>query len=226
MPHRLPVRRVVAWLDRFRHPDRQPIPVAVATPRTEGGGDGPAVLPPRALPVAVKSTGTPPAPSTPMTPGMAPPSAPTPLDPDPGDPALEPLAPHHALGLRMAGAQRWGWAQRALELAAREAPGGPATADLASVREARRQLRVLRKWPRDVPAQLALGRCYFELGLGAEAETLFRRVLGHCQVKPFGHRRRSENGERSAYRRPNLACTSASDGQNWLGVGRFRSVKT
>jgi len=177
VPHRLPVRRVVAWLDRFRHPDRQPIPVAVATPRTEGGGDGPAVLPPRALPVAVKSTGTPPAPSTPMTPGMAPPSAPTPVDPDPGDPALEPLAPHHALGLRMAGAQRWGWAQRALELAAREAPGGPATADLASVREARRQLRVLRKWPRDVPAQLALGRCYFELGLGAEAETLFRRVL-------------------------------------------------
>ncbi len=50
-------------------------------------------------------------------------------------------------------------------------------ADLASVREARRQLRVLRKWPRGVPAHLALGRCYFELGLGAEAEALFRRVL-------------------------------------------------
>ena len=49
---------------------------------------------------------------------------------------------------------------------------------------------------------------------------------GHCQVKPFGRRRRSESGERSAHRRPDPACTSASDGQNWLGVGRFRSVKT
>jgi len=178
--HRLPVRRVVAWLDRFRHPDRQTSPVAVATSRTESGGDDPAVLPPCALPVGVQSAVTPPPPSTPMTPGTAPPGAPAPDAPDApdaADPAREPLAPHHALGLRMAEDQRWSWAQRELELATREAPGGPATADLASVREARRQLRVLRKWPRDVPAQLALGRCYFELGLGAEAETLFRRVL-------------------------------------------------
>ncbi len=49
---------------------------------------------------------------------------------------------------------------------------------------------------------------------------------GHCQVKPFGHRRRSESGERSAYRRPDLACTGASDGQHWLDVGRLHSVKT
>jgi transposase-like protein len=50
--------------------------------------------------------------------------------------------------------------------------------------------------------------------------------IRHCQVKPFGRRRRSESGERSAHRRPDPACTSASDGQNWLGVGRFRSAKT
>jgi len=52
------------------------------------------------------------------------------------------------------------------------------------------------------------------------------RAQGHCQVKPFGRRRQSESGERSAHTRPDPACTSASDGQNWPGVGRFRSVKT
>jgi len=66
-----------------------------------------------------------------------------------------------------------------------------------------------------------------------QSEALVRYVAavsgladGHCQVKPFGRRRRSERGERSVHRRPDPACTSASDGQNWLGVGRFRSVKT
>ncbi len=51
------------------------------------------------------------------------------------------------------------------------------------------------------------------------------RALGHCQVRPFGRRWRSESGERSAHRRPDPAFISASDGRNWLGVGRFRSVK-
>ncbi len=59
-----------------------------------------------------------------------------------------------------------------------------ALADLTSVREVRRQLRVLRKWPRDVPAHLALGRCYFELGLGADAEDTFHRVLALAPEEP------------------------------------------
>ena len=176
MPHHVPVRRVVAWLDRFRHPDRPISPVEVATSRTAGDA-GHAVIAPCALPEESHAAATSPASTTPMTPEIAPPGAPAPVEPDPGEPAPEPLAPHHAQGLRLAEAQRWNWAQRELELAVRAAPGGPAAADLASVREARRQLRVLRKWPRDVPAHLALGRCYFELGLGAAAEALFRRVL-------------------------------------------------
>lgn len=162
MPHRQPVRRVVAWLDRFRHPDHQRIPVEVATSRMAGGGAGPAVIATCALPEEAHGTATIPASTTPVTRGSAPPAAPAPAEPAPGEPAPEPLAPHHARGLRMVEAQRWNWAQRELELA---------------VRAARRQLRVLRKWPRDVPAQVALGRCYFELGLGAAAEALFRRVL-------------------------------------------------
>jgi len=175
VPHRLPVRRVVAWLDRFRHPDHQRIPVEVAISRTAVGGAGPAAIATYALPEAAHPTAT--IPASPMTRTIASCIIPTPVDPDPSDRAPEPLASHHARGLRLAEAQRWNWAQRELELAVREAPGGPAAADLASVREARRQLRVLRKWPRDVPAQVALGRCYFELGLGAEAEALFQGVL-------------------------------------------------
>ena len=58
----------------------------------------------------------------------------------------------------LAAAHRWNLAQRALESAVRASPSGP-VADLTSVCEVRRQLRVLQKWPRDVPARLALGRC-------------------------------------------------------------------
>ncbi len=61
---------------------------------------------------------------------------------------------------------------------------------------------------------------------GHPSQGLRDYARGHCQVKPFGRRRRSESGERAAHRRPDPAFTSASDGQNWLGVGRFRSVKT
>ena len=95
-----------------------------------------------------------------------------------------PREPHHERGLHLAEAHRWNWAQRALEQATRAATDGAAAADLASVREVRRQLRVLRKWPRDVPAHLALGRCYFELGLGADAEETFRRVLALAPDEP------------------------------------------
>jgi len=94
------------------------------------------------------------------------------------------LDPHHERGLHLAEAHRWNWAQRELEQATRAAVPEQATADLVSVREVRRQLRVLRKWPRDVPAHLALGRCYFELGLGADAEETFRRVLTLAPDEP------------------------------------------
>jgi len=95
-----------------------------------------------------------------------------------------PLAPHHERGLHMAEAHRWNWAQRELERAISTATDEAAAADLASVRGVRRQLRVLQKWPRDVPAHLALGRCYFELGLGADAEDTFRRVLTLAPDEP------------------------------------------
>ena len=170
-------RSAASWLDRFRHPDQQIIPVEVATSRTAGDSAGLALISTCALSGGAHATAIIPASSTPMTQGIAPPTTPAPVDPALVDLASEPLAIHHARGLRMAEAQRWSWAHRELDLAVREAPGGTATADLASVREARRQLRVLRKWPRHIPAQLVLGRCYFELGLGTAAEALFRRVL-------------------------------------------------
>ena len=94
----------------------------------------------------------------------------------PAAPPPAPLESHHEQGLRLAAEHRWNWAQRELEQATHAVTDG-AAADLASVREVRRQLRVLRKWPRDIPAHLALGRYYFELGLGADAEEAFRRVL-------------------------------------------------
>jgi tetratricopeptide (TPR) repeat protein len=84
----------------------------------------------------------------------------------------------------MVEAHRWNRAQRELEGAVRVSADGPAAADLASVREVRRQLRVLGKWPRDVPAHLALGRAYFELGLGADVEDTFRRVLTLAPGEP------------------------------------------
>ena len=102
----------------------------------------------------------------------------------PADPPPAPLESHHERGLRLTVAHRWNWTQRALEQATRAAAAAAAAADLASVREVRRQLRVLRKWPRDVPAHLALGRCYFELGLGADAEETFRRVLTLAPDEP------------------------------------------
>jgi len=92
-----------------------------------------------------------------------------------------PLEPHHEEGLRLAAAHRWNWAQRELERAISTATDESAAADLASVREVRRQLRILRKWPRGVPAHVALGRAYMDLDLGPEAEA------GDCQLESALH---------------------------------------
>ena len=97
-----------------------------------------------------------------------------------------PREPHHECGLRLAAAHRWNLAQRELERATRTGHGAPA-ADLASVRDIRRQLRVLQKWPRDVPARLALGRAYFELGLGTDAEAAFLQAIARAPAEPAGY---------------------------------------
>lgn len=98
-----------------------------------------------------------------------------------------PLAPHHRRGLELARARRWSHAQRELELAARAEPVGPAVEDLASVRAARRQLRLLAKWPRDPGLYVALGRAYLELELGEEAEGAFRRAIALAPEEPAAH---------------------------------------
>jgi len=117
-----------------------------------------------------------------VAPAAVPPAAAAATDPPPA-----PLDPHHREGLHQAAAHCWNRAQRALECAARAAPDGPAAADLASVRAVRRQLRVLAKWPRDVPAHLALGRAYFELGLGPDAEHAFAQAGALAPEAPAPH---------------------------------------
>ncbi len=99
----------------------------------------------------------------------------------------EPLEPRHRQGLLLAQRHDWNRAQRELELAVRATPDGPAAEDLASVRSACRQLRVLQKWPRDAQAHLALGRAYFELGLGADAEQALRQAIALAPAEPAGH---------------------------------------
>ena len=110
----------------------------------------------------------------------------------------------------------------------------PMLADSASIFDKTGTLAKLRAWarqatpPRATPADFQLLRflvfhVHNKVARALEGDA---PAAGHCQVKPFGRRRRSESGERSAHRRPDPALTSASDGQNWLGVGRFRSVKT
>jgi tetratricopeptide (TPR) repeat protein len=161
--------RLGAWLGHFhRRAGRvDPAPPPVAPP----GGDGGV---PEAAPAAPVPEAAPAAP-VPEAAGIA---APATFSP----PAT--LEPDHEEGLHLAAAHRWGRAQRALERATRAAADGAAAADLASVRAVRRQLRVLAKWPSDVPAHLALGRAYFELGLGADAEAVFRRVLALAPDEP------------------------------------------
>ncbi len=64
-----------------------------------------------------------------------------------------------------------------------------------------------------LPLAAALGRLHLaQLYLiaflsGVAALVFVVAYQGHCQVKPFGRRRRSESGERSAHRRPDPACT-------------------
>jgi len=166
------LHRLGAWLVRSRSNAGRPDPAT--TPVQRPSGDR--VVPPAGFAVAVPRSEPPPTPVTVSVPEQVVAPAPAPRD--------RQRDPHHEQGLRMVAAYRWNWAQRELERAARATPHGPATADLVSVREVRQQLRVLRKWPRDVPAHLALGRCYFELGLGADAEAIFRRVLTLAPQEP------------------------------------------
>ncbi len=98
--------------------------------------------------------------------------------------AHAPRDTHHEQGLVMARAGRWNWAQRELERAVRAAPDGPVCDDLTSVRVVRRELRVLQKWPRDVQAHLRLGQAYMELGLGDDAEDVFRQVIALAPTEP------------------------------------------
>ena len=154
------LRRAVAWTERLLH-----------------AGQREASAPPGSAP-----PGTP-APAATVAAAAAGPRPPAPVAESPP----VPLEAHHREGLRMAAAHRWNWAQRELDLAARTAPEGPAAQDLASVRDVRRQLRVLQKWPRDAQAHLALGRAYFELGLGADAEQALRQAIALAPAEPAGH---------------------------------------
>ena len=159
MFHRPTLRRLGLWLWRSRDIDATPgVGTAGATSRNEPT--------PRLAPVA-----------TPVLDGTIVVECPT-------NPLPRSCESHHERGLRMVEAHRWNWAQRELERAMSTATDESVAADLASVREVRRQLRVLHKWPRDVPAHLALGRCYFELGLGEDAEAAFRRALALAPDEP------------------------------------------
>jgi len=167
--------RLDAWLARFRRPGAGDDPGLVPA--------GPSVtaetLPPTDVARAAtlhEPPGPDPASGAPAPPCPAPPLAASP------PPTVPPPSPHEQ-GRRLVTEHRWNLAQRTLERATRAAAGA-ASEDLASVRDVRRQLRVLRKWPRDVPAHLALGRAYFELGLGADAEATFVRVLTLAPAEP------------------------------------------
>ena len=175
MLRRPTLHRLDSWLGRFRRPAARDTPGAAPA---EPPGD------PGALPVAEVARGTlrheqprlnpaggVPAVSCPAAPRAATTQAPA-----------SPLSQHER-GRHLVAEHRWNLAQRELERAARAADGAAAE-DLASVREVRRQLRVLGRWPRDIPAHLALGRAYFELGLGADAEATFRRVLALAPAEP------------------------------------------
>ncbi len=158
-----------AWLRRSRSTDERVGPAPVPPPQPDNDGVVPAAESACYVPQG-EPTHLPAPVAVPVLEGVGAADRHTSAPPAPRE-------PHHERGLHLAEAHRWNWAQRELEQATRAATDGAAAADLASVREVRRQLRVLRKWPRDVPAHLALGRCYFELGLGADAEATFRRVL-------------------------------------------------
>ncbi len=176
MSHRATLQRLGAWLGRFTYP-------------TESG-ELTATSPMRAAAIDATSVAVLESGATPCTPihacNIVAAARSEAVDAPETGPDRSPaaLAPQHERGLHLAATHRWNWAQRELEQAARAEVHGPAAADLASVREVRRQLRVLRKWPRDISAHLALGRCYFELGLGTDAEDTFRYVLTLAPAEP------------------------------------------
>ena len=162
------LRRTRARLDQVLHPGR-PLPPAPPPPPP------PAPQGPAAAPVA---DGVGAGPRGSNAPALAAPPVP---------PADAPREPHHRQELCWARAQQWNRAQRALELAVRADPDGPAGADLASVRAVRRQLRLLAKWPRDAQALVALGQAYMELELGAAAEQAYRRAIAAAPAEPAGY---------------------------------------
>jgi tetratricopeptide (TPR) repeat protein len=184
MQQRPLLRRALAHADHLLHTLRPgasppaPLPApAPITPHCGAACPGPPA-PTAMLPDAQAAT-DPAAPVTPMPPAApAPSSSPLPE---------ECREPHHQQGLVHARAHRWHWAQRELELAVRTRPASPAQADLESVRAVRRQLRRLQKWPRDAQAYLALGRAYFELELGAEAEHAWQQALALAPQEPAAY---------------------------------------
>jgi len=175
---RMVMPRALARLAALLHPTAHhgaaaPFPAATTTDATLTRTAAPPCQAREVVPVV--AAGVLPAPGTART--------------DTTPPAQAPLGPRHEEGLVHAQARRWGHAQRALEAAQRADPEPRAAADLASVREVRRQLRMLRKWPRDVPAHVALGRAYMELDLGLEAEAAFLRAIALAPTEPaaYGH---------------------------------------
>jgi len=174
-------KRLGIWLGRFRRTAARVALAPAPAPWSPGDGIATAAVPTsialqHASAIALAPTAAP----TPEARGEA---AVGSLSP------LAPLAPHHEEGLRLAAAHRWNWAQRELERAISTATDESAAADLTSVREVRRQLRILRKWPRDVPAHVALGRAYMDLDLGPEAEAAFLRAIALAPTEPaaYGH---------------------------------------
>ncbi len=72
--------------------------------------------------------------------------------------------------LRQIGQKKWGRAQQALERAVGSGDCEAVRGYLADVRAVRRCLRQIGKWPRDPGLHLELGRLYFSLELGDDAQ--------------------------------------------------------
>jgi tetratricopeptide (TPR) repeat protein len=81
----------------------------------------------------------------------------------------------------------WARAQRLLEEVIRQEPDDELSVYLGEVRAVRRTLRQLRRRPRDATLHLELGRLYFGLELGEQAEAEFKRVVTLESTLPEGH---------------------------------------
>src|SRR5918997_5544650 len=170
------LRRTRARLDQGLHP-RPPRPPAPPPPPPPAPQDPAAPVGATAAAAGPAADGVGAGPGGSDVPARAAPPVP---------PAEAPREPHHRQGLCWAQSQQWNRAQRALELAVRADPAGPASADLASVRAVRRQLRLLQKWPRDAQALVALGQANMELELGAAAEQAYRQAIAVAPAEPAG----------------------------------------